>query len=101
MDSFKGMTIAQVREKYPVYDAKELEAVLTRELSRFDRTVVVLDDDPTGTQTVSGVPVVTSWEQSLLQEELRKKPRMLFILTNSRALTAAQSQALHRELAER
>lgn len=100
MDSFKGMTIAQVREKYPVYDAKELEAVLTRELSRFDRTVVVLDDDPTGTQTVSGVPVVTSWEQSLLQEELRKKPRMLFILTNSRALTAAQSQALHRELAE-
>ena len=36
----------------------------------------------------------------VLREELERGPRMLFILTNSRALTAAQSQALHRELAE-
>lgn len=100
MNSFAGQTIAQVRERYPVYETEKLKSVLTRELAGFDRTVVVLDDDPTGTQTVSGVPVVTSWEESLLREELASRPRMLFILTNSRALTAAQSQKLHRELAE-
>lgn len=100
MDSFKGMTIAQVRERYPAYNPEELRSALADGLSRFDRTVVVLDDDPTGTQTVSGVPVVASWERALLREELERGPRMLFILTNSRALTAAQSQALHRELAE-
>lgn len=100
MDLFTGQTIAQVRERYPVYATEKLKSDLTRELAGFDRTVVVLDDDPTGTQTVSGVPVVTSWEEPLLREELARKPRMLFILTNSRALTAAQSQKLHWELAE-
>ena len=100
MVSWKGQTIEQVREQYPAYEKTRLEQALKNALSRFDRTVVVLDDDPTGTQTVSNVPVVTSWEQSLLQEELERKPRMLFILTNSRALTAARSRALHEELAE-
>lgn len=100
MASWKGQTIAQVREMYPAYDEILIERALSSALLRFDRTVVVLDDDPTGTQTVSNVPVVTSWERSLLQEELERKPRMLFILTNSRALTAAQSQVLHEELAE-
>ena len=100
MTSWKGQTIAQVREMYPAYDEILIERALSSALLRFDRTVVVLDDDPTGTQTVSNVPVVTSWERSLLQEELERKPRMLFILTNSRALTAAQSRVLHEELAE-
>lgn len=62
-------------------------------------TLVVLDDDPTGTQTVRGVAVVTAWDPSTLRAELSGAPPGFFILTNSRSLDARGSLALHRELA--
>src|SRR5437763_1727954 len=33
-------------------------------LARDRRVVVILDDDPTGTQTVHDVPVVTAWDEA-------------------------------------
>ncbi|KAG6544866.1 hypothetical protein Mapa_013556 [Marchantia paleacea] len=50
------------------------------------KVLVVLDDDPTGTQTVHGVNVLTDWGVDVLKEEFQKKPACFFILTNSRAL---------------
>jgi uncharacterized protein YgbK (DUF1537 family) len=63
------------------------------------RTLVVLDDDPTGTQTVRDIAVVTTWDVPTLRAELSAAPACFYILTNSRSLTAAASCALHRELA--
>ncbi len=63
-----------------------------------EATLVVLDDDPTGTQTVRDVPVVTVWDVATLTEELRAAPACFYILTNSRSLTAAASRDLHLEL---
>lgn len=49
-----------------------------REMVRRDgRTVVVLDDDPTGTQTVHGVPVLTDWSVESLESELAGAPLMI------------------------
>lgn len=64
------------------------------------RTLVVLDDDPTGTQTVSDVAVVTRWDAATLTAELATAPACFYILTNSRSLTPDSSHVLHRELAE-
>ena len=63
------------------------------------RTLVVLDDDPTGTQTVRDVAVVTAWDAATLAAELAAAPACFYILTNSRSLTPAATRALHRELA--
>ncbi len=63
------------------------------------RTLVVLDDDPTGTQTVRDIAVVTTWDVPTLAAELATAPACFYILTNSRSLTAAASRALHVELA--
>ena len=63
------------------------------------RTLVVLDDDPTGTQTVRDIAVVTTWDVATLTAELSAAPACFYILTNSRSLTAASSRALHVELA--
>jgi uncharacterized protein YgbK (DUF1537 family) len=66
---------------------RELDlSILRDEFLQSEKTLVVLDDDPTGTQTVYDVTVLTSWQVELLTEELRKKPGILFILTNSRSL---------------
>ncbi len=64
-----------------------------------DSTLVVLDDDPTGTQTVSNIAVTTAWDGPTLQSELAAAPACFYILTNSRSLSADASRALHRELA--
>lgn len=48
-------------------------------------TVVVLDDDPTGTQTVHDVHVVSRWEADVLEEELADERGCFYVLTNSRS----------------
>jgi uncharacterized protein YgbK (DUF1537 family) len=63
------------------------------------RTLVVLDDDPTGTQTVRDIAVVTTWDVATLTAELSAAPACFYILTNSRSLTPAATRALHVELA--
>ncbi|NDJ76518.1 MAG: hypothetical protein GYB65_09680 [Chloroflexi bacterium] len=59
------------------------------------RTLVVLDDDPTGTQTVHGVPVLTEWSTASLEAELRRRPDCFYVLTNSRSLPPAQAESLN------
>jgi len=49
-------------------------------------TVVILDDDPTGTQAVSGVPVITRATPAALAWAFTTSPRGFFVLTNSRSL---------------
>jgi len=63
------------------------------------RKIVVLDDDPTGVQTVHSIPVYTSWDKDTLTEVLREEGRLVYILTNSRALTEQETTQLHREFA--
>ena len=65
-----------------------------------NRKIIVLDDDPTGVQTVNGVYVYTRWDRETIEEAFRAPERMFFILTNSRGLTVAESRAQHREIAE-
>lgn len=51
-----------------------------------DHTLVVLDDDPTGCQTVHDVPVVFCWDVATLTHYLSRETRMLFILVNTRSM---------------
>ena len=69
----------------PEYKGDLLPAIRD-EFLKAQKTVLVLDDDPTGTQTCHDVIVLTSWTVALIAEELQKKPSILFILTNSRSL---------------
>ena len=46
----------------PGADESRANSLLKKELSDFCRKIVVLDDDPTGIQTVHGIYVYTDWE---------------------------------------
>lgn len=59
--------------------------------------VVVLDDDPTGTQTVHGVAVLTTWEVADLTAEMARSD-CFFVLTNSRSLVPAAATALAHQI---
>ena len=56
--------------------------------------IIVLDDDPTGTQTVYDVPVLTNWTYEVLMEALNQPFPLFYILTNSRSLWVASPAAL-------
>ncbi len=61
------------------------------------RKLWILDDDPTGTQTIAGLPVITDWGGPTLQAEFNDPAPACFVLTNSRGLTAARSRELHEQ----
>jgi uncharacterized protein YgbK (DUF1537 family) len=62
------------------------------------RRVVVLDDDPTGVQSVHGVPVLTTWAVEDLRWALEQTSATFYILTNSRSLPEEEAVALNREI---
>src|SRR3712207_4773629 len=61
------------------------------------RRVVVLDDDPTGVQSVHGVPVLTTWAVDDLRWALEQSSPTFYILTNSRSLAQEEAIALNQE----
>ncbi len=80
---------------------KEIEVArqeLQESARSLGRTWVVLDDDPTGIQTVHGIHVYTDWEEDTLTKALKDEQGMFYILTNSRGLTSAETKKLHYEL---
>lgn len=64
------------------------------------RQLVVLDDDPTGTQSVAGLPVLTRWSEDDLAWALETEARAVYVMTNSRSLDPAEAAARNREVAE-
>lgn len=60
--------------------------------------LVVLDDDPTGTQTVYDVPVLTTWGADALAAALEEPGPVFYILTNSRSLPEGEAVTLAAEI---
>ncbi|WP_226940479.1 MULTISPECIES: four-carbon acid sugar kinase family protein [unclassified Imperialibacter] len=84
----------QLPPDYP----EDLLPAIQKEFLESEKTIVVLDDDPTGTQTCYDVTVLTSWEIALIAAELRLKPSILYILTNSRSLSEPEAVDLALEI---
>ncbi|KQK18686.1 hypothetical protein BRADI_1g44060v3 [Brachypodium distachyon] len=64
------------------------------------KVVVVLDDDPTGTQTVHDIDVLTEWPVEALREQFLKLPTCFFILTNSRSMIADKAALLVKDICQ-
>src|SRR5918999_5699825 len=63
------------------------------------RTLVVLDDDPTGTQSITDLPLLTRWRPDDVRWALRQGTAAFFVLTNTRGLEGAAAAAVNREIA--
>lgn len=59
------------------------------------RRIGVLDDDPTGAQSVHDVQVVTVYEQAEYRSALTDPGAVCFVLTNSRSLDEAEARTLN------
>jgi uncharacterized protein YgbK (DUF1537 family) len=80
---------------------RDLLPELSPRIQASGRKIVVLDDDPTGTQTVHGIPVLTTWTGEAIGEALESDGSAFYILTNSRSLAAPEAEAINRCIGER
>jgi uncharacterized protein YgbK (DUF1537 family) len=60
--------------------------------------IIVLDDDPTGSQTVHGCLLLLKWDVETLKVGLQDDSPIFFILTNTRALTPTTAEQVTREV---
>ena len=60
--------------------------------------IIVLDDDPTGSQTVHSCLLLTRWDVATLKTALADAAPLFFILTNTRGMDAARAAAVTREV---
>lgn len=97
------MTSINAKETFsqllPLPDNSVVNNMLEKELKLLNKKIVVLDDDPTGVQTVHGVSVYTDWTIESIEAGFNEDNAMFFILTNSRGFTAKETEKAHKEIA--
>lgn len=91
---------ADILSSYPLVNEKEVDELLAKEIAGSNKKIVVLDDDPTGVQTVHDISVYTNWSEDSIRKGFAEENKLFYILTNSRGFTAAQTKIAHREIAK-
>ncbi|WP_113716965.1 four-carbon acid sugar kinase family protein [Arthrobacter dokdonensis] len=77
--------------------------LVAAQVAASNRVLIVLDDDPTGTQSVSDLPVLTRWEVSDFDWVFGHRidgvaARAVYVLTNTRSLEPAEAEARNRDV---
>ena len=89
------LVLSEVLASLPPVWPDDVQQQIQAALQTTPAKLVVLDDDPTGTQTVHDIPVLTSWSIPILRRELENDLPACFLLTNSRSFSLPEAQALN------
>jgi uncharacterized protein YgbK (DUF1537 family) len=60
--------------------------------------LVIIDDDPTGSQTVHNIPILTRWDIDTLRDELHNELPAFYVLTNTRGMPLEKARAINAEI---
>ena len=94
------MTLStDVLTTYAKIDETKIDQLLQKEISANQKKIVVLDDDPTGVQTVHDISVYTDWTKDSIRQGFQEKNNLFYILTNSRGFTQDETTLAHNEIA--
>src|SRR5581483_8511090 len=99
-ETIPRVPVAEFFSTLPPEYSQDLFPEIQTRVRESNRVVVVLDDDPTGTQTVHDVDVLTAWSVGLLRDALQEAATCLYILTNSRSVRVERARAINREIAQ-
>lgn len=92
---------ADILAAYPAelqIPARQVASALAASVAASPRVLVVLDDDPTGTQSVSDLPVLTRWEVEDFTWAFTQGEAAVYVLTNTRSLDPAEAAARNEEI---
>jgi uncharacterized protein YgbK (DUF1537 family) len=88
----------ELLDRLPDEWPQDLRPAIKKRVKASRRKVIVLDDDPTGTQTIHSLPVLTEWSVPTLKAELENDLPAFYILTNSRSFTLSIAQNINAEI---
>ncbi|UCR89988.1 four-carbon acid sugar kinase family protein [Mycetocola spongiae] len=91
------MDEATLLARFPREVEISAEAV-AEQAGRSGRVLIVLDDDPTGTQSVADLPVLTRWETEDFVWALQQDAPAIYVLTNTRSLAPDTAAERNREI---
>lgn len=90
---------AEILHSFAEIDEAAVDVLLEKEIKANNKKIVVLDDDPTGVQTVHDISVYTNWEKESIRQGFEEENNLFYVLTNSRGFTAEQTTKAHKEIA--
>jgi len=65
------------------------------------RPIVIIDDDPTGTQTTIDFPVLTRWTSERITSLFTQRESAIFFLANTRAMDADRARSIVSEIVQK
>jgi uncharacterized protein YgbK (DUF1537 family) len=89
----------QLLNSLPLEWPNDLRPIIQSRVMESNTKIIVLDDDPTGTQTVHDVSVCTEWSKASLVRILIESDPVTYILTNSRSVPIFQAREMNRAIA--
>ena len=90
--------LQEILSSLPSIWPENLLPAIQHEIAQHPASVVVLDDDPTGTQTVHNIPVLTKWNLQAIINEFENRTPLFYLLTNSRSLPTSRAVDLASEV---
>lgn len=96
----KSINYQDVLNQYSKEDNDAIEQRFLDVQTQLNKKIIVLDDDPTGVQTVHDINVYTNWDQKSIEQGFDEENNMFYILTNSRGCTENETINLHQEIAK-
>ncbi|SFO14386.1 Uncharacterized conserved protein YgbK, DUF1537 family [Eubacterium pyruvativorans] len=88
-----------ILNRFKPIDEPKMDELLQKEIAGNRTKIVVLDDDPTGVQTVHDISVYTNWEKESIRQGFEEENNLFYVLTNSRGFTEEQTRKAHHEIA--
>ncbi|GAA4957964.1 four-carbon acid sugar kinase family protein [Algibacter aquimarinus] len=95
-----GISLEHISKQLPPEDSSDYRNLNQKLFKTLNKTCVVIDDDPTGNQTVHNIPLLTNWDLDTLINEFKNETPAFFLLTNSRSLSKKESSEIFRDISE-
>ena len=95
-----NLSLRETMDSLPALWDEDLLSKIRDEIEEFPTEVFVLDDDPTGAQTVRDVAVLTDWSTKAILQEFHTPEKATFILTNTRSRAVEDACAINRAVGQ-
>ncbi len=94
-----SIQLSEITKKLPAKDRFNYRSLNATLFEDANKSCIIVDDDPTGNQTVYDIPLLMEWNLEVLTAEFEQKTPVFFLLTNSRSLSKERSTEIYNEIA--
>ena len=94
----QGISFREIQQGLPQERNLDLRSTIREVFHGSGRICIVVDDDPTGNQTVYNVPLLSDWSEENIENEILIGSRIFYLLTNSRSVPPKEAVILGREI---